>query len=118
MSTLIKDIKYGFRQLRKSPGFTVVVILIVGLGVGANTAIFNVLSAMMLRSLPVRSPHQLRIITWEGNIRPRNNYSYRREDVFSYQTYQEFRDYGEGLTEVFAFSDRSGFYKRLVFVRG
>ncbi len=114
----MKDIKYSVRQLRKSPGFSVVVILIIALGIGANTAIFSLLNSLMLRSLPVRNPQQLRIITWEGNIRPGNNYSYRREDVFSYQTYQEFRDYGEGLAEVFAFSDRSGFYKRSVFVRG
>jgi len=107
MSTIWQDIRYGFRMLLKNPGFTAVVILIVGLGVGANTAIFNVLNALMLRSLPVRNPRQLRIITWEGNLTPPINWTMLRT-VFSYQTYQDFRDHGVGLAEVFAFSDMSG----------
>ena len=112
MTTLLNDIKYAVRMLRKNPGFTVVVILIVGLGIGANTAIFNVLSALMMRSLPVRNPQELRIINWEGNLTPSINWTSAR-NFFSYQTYQDFRAHGQGLTEVFALSDMSGYINDL-----
>ena len=59
MTTLINDIKYSFRMLAKTPGFTLVVTLIIGLGVGANTAIFNALDQVALRSMPVKHPHEL-----------------------------------------------------------
>ena len=112
MSTFLKDIKYSIRQLCKNPGFTVIMIMIVGLGIGANAAIFNVLSALMMRSLPVRNPQELRIINWEGNLTPSINWTSAR-NVFSYQTYQDFRDHGKGLTEVFALSDMSGYINDL-----
>jgi len=59
MGTLIQDLRYALRMLRKSPGFTVVAILTVALGVGANTAIFTVTNGLMLHTLPVRDPGQL-----------------------------------------------------------
>src|SRR5215471_11713437 len=56
---LIRDLRFGFRMLRKSPGFTAVAILTLALGIGANTAIFTLLHAVMLKSLPVPNPAQL-----------------------------------------------------------
>jgi len=112
MSAFVNDIKYGIRQLRKSPGFTVIAVVSLALGIGANTAIFSLLNAVMLRSLPVPNPHQLRIITWEGNLTPPINWTMLRT-VFSFQTYQDFRDHGVGLAEVFAFSDMSGHVNNL-----
>lgn len=117
MGAFINDVKYTIRRLRKSPGFTTIAILTLALGIGANTAIFSLLNALTLRSLPVRNPHQLRIVTWEGNINPPINWTMLRT-VFSYQTYQEFRDHGAGLDEVFAFSDISGMWNLTVFARG
>jgi macrolide transport system ATP-binding/permease protein len=59
MRVLLQDLEYAFRQLRKTPGFTVTVLLTLTLGIGANSAIFTLVNAIMLHNLPVVDPKTL-----------------------------------------------------------
>src|SRR5271157_2329351 len=70
VETLGQDLRYGLRQLRRSPGFTAVVALSLALGIGANTAIFSLIDAVMLKTLPVKNPEELTLLNWAALSRP------------------------------------------------
>jgi predicted permease len=84
METLWQDARYGLRMLGKSPGFTAVAILTLALGIGANTAIFTLIDAVMLRSLPVRDPARVAVFSWKAHTDPK------------YHSYSSFGDCGRG----------------------
>src|SRR5438128_2724608 len=74
METLWQDLRFGFRQLLSKPGFTAIAVLSLALGIGANTAIFSLVDAVLLRPLPFHEPERLAIV-WEDASRvgfPRN----------------------------------------------
>src|SRR6266478_915761 len=85
LDTLIQDLRYGLRMLRKSPGFTAVAILTLALGIGANTAIFTMTNGLMLRTLPVRDPGRLVELLHQYPGEPAFN-------GFSWDAYQTIRD--------------------------
>src|SRR4026208_819173 len=62
------DLKFAFRQLLKNPGFTAVAVLTLALGIGANTAIFSVISSVLLRPLLFRDPDRL-VTVWERHVK-------------------------------------------------
>ena len=89
-----RDLKHAFRVLRKNPGFTCVVVLTLGLGIGANTAIFSLMDQVLLRALPVRDPGELVLLDGPGPFRGKTF----NDQTFSYPMYKDFRD----RTEVFS----------------
>src|SRR4030088_3483271 len=66
MKNFLADLRFGLRMLRKSPGFAVTTIAVLALGIGANAAVFSVVDAVLLRSLPLRDPERV-VMLWEKN---------------------------------------------------
>lgn len=94
MGSLIQDVKYALRMLRKAPGFTAVVIATLTLGIGANTAIFSVVDAVLLRPLPFPRPEQLVSV---------------KDDLQG----QNLTDMGMSVPELVDFQERSGVFDQI-----
>ncbi len=97
METLLQDIRYGARMLMKNPGFMIVAVITLALGIGANTAIFSMVDAFLLRPLPVKDPAQITVLAYQlrqGNF----------QTQFSVADYRDVRDQSTGVfSDVFAY---------------
>jgi predicted permease len=121
IESVTQDVRYGLRMLVKSPVFTAVIILTLALGVGANTAIFTLVNAVMLRDLPVRDPQQLVVLHWSARHWPQNMRissfgdcadSGRNASVFTgcslpYPLFQKIRKQAEVFADAMAFAGPS-----------
>jgi predicted permease len=85
-----KDAKLGIRALRRNPGFTVVAVLSLALGIGSNTAIFTIADQMLFRLLPVREPGQLVLLQWDGRFIGGSTRGWK--DSFSLAMYDDLHD--------------------------
>jgi predicted permease len=116
VETFLQDLRYAVRMLRRTPGFAAVVIGSLALGIGANTAIFSAIDAVMLRMLPVQEPQQLVMLQWHAKDWPQKYLSDLEGSgfgepgqgltsySFAYPTYQQFQKDNRVFSETFAFA--------------
>ncbi len=118
MHTLLQDLRYGFRMLLKQKALTAVALLSLALGIGANTALFSIVDAMLLKMLPVKEPERLVLLKSisppEFSVGSYNGSSNKDEATgqqvrtsFPYQTVQRLREQPGPLSDVFAFGSVS-----------
>ena len=98
MSTLTNDIKYGFRQLRKNPGFSVTALIVLALAIGGTTAMFTLVNALLLRPLPAKNPEQL-VRLYAKENRPGGRYR-----SFSYPNMVDIRQTNDAFSHVSGFT--------------
>src|ERR1044071_1235007 len=91
VETTTRDLGYALRSLRARPGFTLVAALSLALGIGANTAIFSLIDALLLRHLPVRDPEALVVVGDPARVSSLSTGNVRN-DLFSYRLYRELRE--------------------------
>ena len=106
--TLWQDLRFGVRQLGRSPGLTAVVVLSLALGIGANTAIFSLIDAVMLKALPVTDPDRLVFLNRVGQTSRdttavESDNGSDNESPFSYPTFVDFRTSKQAFSSLFGF---------------
>ena len=106
MGTFWQDIRFGARMLAKKPGFTAVAVITLALGIGANTAIFSVVNALLLRPLPFREPGRL---VWISNVEPEGGMSGLTTRVANFSDWRSLNQSFQDLAAYFAFFDYTSY---------
>src|SRR6185295_5754506 len=115
MGSVVQDLKYAARMLLRSKAFTAIAVLSLALGIGANTALFSLVDAVLLKMLPVKKPNELVLFNWlsgprglsrgiMGSVKTDPANGMRSSTSFSYLTFERLRDNNETLADVFAFA--------------
>src|SRR5437588_11582499 len=97
MKSLWNELQYAVRLLRKSPVFTIIAVLSLAIGIGANTAIFSLVDQILIRLLPVKEPQQLVLLTMRG-MHYGSNWG---GNAISYPMYSDFKDHNEVFSGMF-----------------
>ena len=114
MHTLLQDLRYGFRMLLKQKGLSAVALLSLALGIGANTALFSIIDAMLLKMLPVKEPDRLVLFksvaprefsvgSYNGSSNTDEATGQRTMTSFAFQSYQRMREHQGPMSDIFAF---------------
>ncbi len=114
LETVLQDLRYGHRQMRRNPGFTAVAVLSLAIGIGANTALFSIVDELLLKMLPVEAPRELVLFNWLEGRKPmrfgmdgsRNQDATTGQSTstsFSFGTFRRLQQANQSLTHLFAF---------------
>jgi predicted permease len=106
--TLWQDFRFAARMLGKNPGFTLVAVLTLALGIGANTAIFSVVNSVLMRSLPVKEPQQLVFLTNPDNQGMEQGFGDGNRDFLTYTEFQELSKNNDVLSGLAASASEGG----------
>jgi predicted permease len=107
LEALGQDVAYSVRLLRRSPGFAVVAIFTIALGIGATTTIFTLINALLLRSIPVRDPQQLVVLSDPAAAGLMNGVTMGERTLFSYHEFEGLRDQNQVFSALFATDSQS-----------
>ena len=103
VDSLVQDLRFGTRMLRKNPGFTAVAVLTLALGIGANTAVFTVVNGVLLRSMPFPEADRLFLVSlntgfqqfeWQPEVSDRDYLAFRRQE----QSFEQVASFSQGST--------------------
>ena len=100
LENIFQDLRYGARTLRKNPGFTIIAVFILALGIGANTAIFSIIDVLLFRPLPVSKPNEL-VRIFNGDTRGDAKWGF-----ISLPEYEAYRDHSDAFSGIAAYVDR------------